>query len=285
MNSPRKLHRGFSAIEVLVVIVVITMCLALMTPKILQTAEAARRTQCRNNLAQIALALNNYEEVHKVLPPGTVNPTGPIENMPDGHHISWTVQLLPYLEQSSLYESIDPTVGVYGSTLTTTQLPVYSCSTTTGGDWGTAAKKPVVGGYFGAIPSAYAACYGDSETAIDNSNNGVFFLNSSIARHQIRDGCSNTIMIGEKNPSPGDLGWMSGTSSTLRNLNDSLNKPDDQVMEVGSVRNGGFGSGHPDAAIFAFGDGSVRILRNSIDQEVLRKLGNRHDGQLINKEF
>lgn len=221
MKPQPKLRRAFSVIEVLVVIAIIATALALLGPKLVATAEAARRTQCRNNLSQVVLSLHNYEDVHRVLPPGTVNPSGPIVNMPEGYHASWTIQLLPYLEQRSLYQTIDPLFGVYDISGSTPQMPVYFCPSSLGPiGLGTTTTTTRPGLY--GIPSAYAACYGDTETAIDRSNNGVFFLNSSINHSQIRDGTANTIFVGEKNTSPGDLGWLSGTSSTLRNTDLSL---------------------------------------------------------------
>jgi prepilin-type N-terminal cleavage/methylation domain-containing protein/prepilin-type processing-associated H-X9-DG protein len=278
-SETRKRHRSrpaFTLIEVLVVIVIISTVLALLGPKLVQTAEAARRTQCRNNLSQIVLAIHSYEGLHGVLPPGTINPHGPIKNVPDGYHVSWTIQLLPFLEQRNYYELFDPLFGAYNGVLNGggSTISVYTCP-----------SSGVQIASTGAAVSSYAACYGDSETGIDSTNNGAFFMNSSLTHHDIRDGSANTIFIGEKLGSPSDLGWVSGTNSTLRNTNGGLNNPEDLTMEFATIRNGGFGSAHPNGSIFAFGDGSVRMLRNSVDLGLFRKLGNRHDGQLIYKDF
>ena len=172
-SGTRKRHRSrpaFTLIEVLVVIVIISTVLALLGPKLVQTAEAARRTQCRNNLSQIVLAIHSYEGLHGVLPPGTINPHGPIRNVPDGYHVSWTIQLLPFLEQQNYYESIDPLFGAYNGVLNGggSTIPVYTCP-----------SSGVQIASTGAAVSSYAACYGDSETGIDSTNNGAFFLNSS----------------------------------------------------------------------------------------------------------
>ena len=92
-------RRGFTLIELLVVIAIIAVLIALLLPAVQQAREAARRTHCKNNLAQIGLALHNYYDMWETLPPGTVNPEGPIRWEEQGYHFSWTVALLPMLDQ------------------------------------------------------------------------------------------------------------------------------------------------------------------------------------------
>ena len=90
---------AFTLTEILVVMAIIAVGIAIIAPKLLMATAAARRTQCRNNLAQLALAIHTYETTHGVFPPGTINLTGPIQNVPEGYHVGWTVQILPFLEQ------------------------------------------------------------------------------------------------------------------------------------------------------------------------------------------
>ncbi|MEO1980666.1 MAG: DUF1559 domain-containing protein, partial [Fuerstiella sp.] len=86
--------RGFTLIEMLVVITIIAILVALLLPAVQQAREAARRTQCKNNLVQLSIALHNYQSSFNCLPPGVVNETGPIQNVEEGYHMSWLVQTL-----------------------------------------------------------------------------------------------------------------------------------------------------------------------------------------------
>src|SRR4026208_585940 len=112
-NPSRLRRRAFTLIELLVVIAIIAILIALLLPAVQQAREAARRTQCKNNLMQLGLAIHNYEMAYEVLPPGTINPTGPIAHQASGSHASWLVHLLPYLDQASTFKNFDFSVGVY----------------------------------------------------------------------------------------------------------------------------------------------------------------------------
>src|SRR3954451_15240789 len=91
--------RGFTLIELLVVIAIIAVLIALLLPAVQQAREAARRTQCRNNLKQIGLALHNYHDAHKIFPPGeTSNGT---DDPLYGHGPG--VDILPYIDQATVY--------------------------------------------------------------------------------------------------------------------------------------------------------------------------------------
>ena len=69
--------------------------------------------QCTNNLCQLILAVQNYEMTFRVYPPGTINDTGPIQNLPQGYHHNWISQLLPFIEEQNIYNHVDFQVGVY----------------------------------------------------------------------------------------------------------------------------------------------------------------------------
>src|SRR5438309_5217157 len=101
MIVPRRKLTGFTLIELLVVIAIIAGLIALLLPAVQAAREAARRVQCCNSLMQLSLGLKSYEASHEVLPPGVINPTGPIKNQPKGYHVGWLVQLLPFIEQTN----------------------------------------------------------------------------------------------------------------------------------------------------------------------------------------
>ena len=107
------LRRGFTLIELLVVIAIIAILIALLLPAVQQAREAARRTQCKNNLKQIGLALHNYHDTHNQFPASCVNPGSYLANaggfVPAGmirNHTGYLF-LLPMLEQSNLYNQIN----------------------------------------------------------------------------------------------------------------------------------------------------------------------------------
>src|SRR5687768_4236128 len=156
--------RGFTLIELLVVIAIIAVLIALLLPAVQQAREAARRTQCKNNLMQIGLALHNYEMAYEVLPPGSVNPTGPIRSEEKGYHMSWVVQILPYLDQQNTFQHFNFSKGVYdpdNAAARAVNLAILRCPSS-----------------WTAAPGAacYAGNHHDAEAPIDVDNNGVMFL-------------------------------------------------------------------------------------------------------------
>ena len=276
---------AFTLIELLVVIAIISILIALLLPAVQQARESARRTQCRNNLLQAALALHNYHAAHRVLPPGCVNETGPVRSVPDGgYHFGWLAQVLPYLDEMNLYRAIDFSQTAY-------QQPV----STTGGGLLLPPSLQCPSSVSGGL--AYAGVHHDVEAPIDIDNNGVLFLNSSVQLRDITDGRAHTLLLGEMGGSV--LIWWSGTNSSLRNVGGGIDSGADvggymAAIEAAALMNqelpvdeaqaltvGGFASQHQGGAYFAFADGSVRFISSRIDHETLRRLANRHDGELI----
>src|SRR5690606_11059380 len=108
MRAGKTKPQGFTLIELLVVIAIIAVLVALLLPAVQQAREAARRTQCRNHLKQLVLALHNYHDVHSAFPPGYIDAfdsNGDIRQFDDfGCGWSWAANLLPQLEQAPLFE-------------------------------------------------------------------------------------------------------------------------------------------------------------------------------------
>ncbi|MFZ5833518.1 MAG: DUF1559 domain-containing protein, partial [Planctomycetota bacterium] len=208
----RAYRSGFTLIELLVVIAIIGILIALLLPAIQAAREAARRASCMNNLSQIGLALGSYEAANGVLPPGSTNPDGPIQNLPEKIQISWIVHILPYIDEQVTYKHIDPAAGAYAKKnfpARRTPISVLVCPSCT--DSFPEFRGVRIGG------SSYAGCHHDVEAPIAEDNNGVLFLNSRISAKDVTDGVSHTLYVSEKELGTEDLGWMSGTRATLRN--------------------------------------------------------------------
>ncbi|MCA1684500.1 MAG: DUF1559 domain-containing protein [Planctomycetia bacterium] len=262
---------GFTLMELLVVLAVIAIILSLMLPALQASREAARRSSCINSLRQLGLALQNYEYINQVLPPGVVDTRGPIHNRPEGLHIGWIVQLLPFMEQNGVYNAIDTNVSVYdpaNATGARVRINTLLCPS----DLERGVPRGVM------MDVSFAACHHDVEAPIDVDNHGVFFLNSRVRHEDIPDGSSFTFFVGEKRLQVASSGgWMSGTRATLRNTGTPINA----APEPGGDLVGGYSSYHPGGANFAFGDASVRFLSERIDPHVYRLLGHRADGEMI----
>ena len=274
MNPFRR--RAFTLVELLVVIAIIGIFVGLLLPAVQAAREAARRCQCSNNVGQLILAVHNHEFSFERFPPGTINATGPIRSEPIGQHISWIVQILPFLEQRATFRGIDQSLGAYAAENVRARSQVVQTLY---------CPSQNVRSVDDVAQTTYAGCHHDVEAPIDVDNNGVFFLNSRVRFDDIDDGSSNTIFIGEVADADA-LGWMSGTRATLRNTGSIAGKttrngaipitPNSSLLQVG-----GFGSFHTGGANFAFGDGSIRFLSQSISPALFQKFGNRHDGQML----
>ena len=257
---------GFTLVELLLVMMIIVILIGLLLPAVQSVREAARRTQCANNLMQLGIAMGSYASSHLVLPPGVVNETGPIKNLPEGYHHSWVVQILPYLGQQNAYNQLNMSKSAYDAandTVAGLSIATFQCPSDPG-PW----------------LMNYAGCHHDAEAAIAADNHGVLYLNSRVRYDEIVDGLACTIMLGEINRDGPSLGWISGTRSSLRNTGHPFSRAvynssrttwpstrdelfdyigylaDDGSWPVDS--SGGFTSFHNAVGNFLFCNGSVR---------------------------
>lgn len=252
--------RASALLELSVTIGVVTLTVLLILPSLYHARGAARRIQCVNCLKQLGLALENYQACYSTLPPGALSLADRID-APSSSRIGWIVQVLPFLEQQPVWDVINTQVPwdePQNRTASVVHLNILNCP-----------ADPAAAGSMAGV-SSFVGCHDDRDVPIGPSDHGVLFLNSTIMHEDVLDGMSETIYLGEKRYQPLEDGWMSGGRANLRNVGVLLNA----TVE-------GFGSHHPGGANFAFGDGSVRWLGNSINPHIYRSLGNRSDGEMI----
>lgn len=282
-SRARAAFTTLTLIEVLVVMAIIMFLIGMLLPAVNSVREAARRSTCINNMMQIGIALGNYETIHGSLPPGVVNDTRPIKNIAAGYQYGWMTQILPMVGRTSVYQHFNFSVGVYDAANVTCRevlIGSFLCPSDRASDR-----------EIDFIASTnYAGCHHDAEAPIDVTNNGTLFLNSAIRYDDITDGCSQTILVGEKRLFGGEFGWASGNRSTLRNaasfalpvtVGAGTGASGAAASETGDPV-GGFSSAHSGGANYLFADGAVRFIRGS--GSVLHLLANRADGELLSAD-
>ncbi|MBQ4144931.1 MAG: DUF1559 domain-containing protein [Thermoguttaceae bacterium] len=320
---PQKIS-GFTLVELLVVIAIIGMLVGLLLPAVQQAREAARTMQCSNHLKQLGLACLNHESTSRKFPNTGWNYqwTGDSDlGMGWKQPGSWAYQLLPFMEQQALYsimgDGVPSTMNkAQGAQLLQTPLTFLHCPSRRTPKTYPASTSSHSGNYNTPEQRAkgdYASCMGDYgygqlediRTAPGYANvtksgyqhkdfsgtmTGIMFCMSEITVGEIRDGTSNTYLIGEKYLQPeiyevsgggDDMGVFSGTDD------DNSRTCDTTQFHLCQDRSGyaspnslGFGSAHSGAFGMAMGDGSVHRVSYSLDKETHARLGNRRDGQV-----
>ncbi len=297
IRRPRRVQ-GFTLIELLVVIAIIAVLIALLLPAVQQAREAARRSQCKNNLKQIGLAMHNYLDVYNAFPPGLISQiadaqyAGVTSSTVDANVEcwGWGAFLLPYLEQTALYNqggvgNGSPLENVL-TTVAMTPITVYRCpsdyapATRTPSQfatWATSNYKANMGHRIGPQFADINPTQGANvvSTKVEAKATGMFFRDIVRRIRDVTDGASNTILVGEAryelsgssnstaavwagakrglggNSAKDVFGTGRGPiNNTIGNFN--------QIVEP-------FSSHHVGGAQFVFADGSVRFLSENID--------------------
>jgi prepilin-type N-terminal cleavage/methylation domain-containing protein len=242
-RSPRK---GFTLLELCVVLSIIALIFALLLPNVRRVREPAARAQCNNNLKQLTLAMHIYHDTHHVFPPGCIGSGETPEE-----RLSWTVALLPYLEQDSLYRQFDLEKGYAGNLpVVQTKMKMFLCPTSK-----EAALADAVTNYVAMSGIGLDAARQPADTV----GNGFMGYDRVTSIDMIKDGTSNTIALMETNV---DLGpWARGGTSTLRGFDPADAPP------IGDNRP--FGGRHKGGTNAALADCSVRFLGSSITPKTL----------------
>jgi prepilin-type N-terminal cleavage/methylation domain-containing protein/prepilin-type processing-associated H-X9-DG protein len=305
----RTKSHGFTLVELLVVIAVIAILISLLLPAVQAARESARRTQCRNNLKQLGIALHNYHDVMRLLPPGYVAGSPDRSNTNPGW--GWGAMLLPYLEQSALHSKLDFRLSLTdpkNATPVATFLPGFVCPSdiysptpfTIASD--AAGTMPVVQ----VTPCSYVGCVGNDASTVDDNSvpwNGVLYRNSKTRISDITDGTTYTIVVGERAWCQVNGMWVGAPNTGLIQAGKlNRNAPSTETAAFAILGHAHFINGigqdndanmddfssmHPGGANCLFADGSVRYLQSTFTDDptgwpaIVQAMGTRGGGEMI----
>lgn len=292
--------------ELLVVIAIIGILIGLLLPAVQQVREAARRTQCLNNVRQIGLAVMNYESALEQFPPGwiTHDVTVPISESGWG----WSALILPHMEGQNIHNLIDFDVAIddpYHQNTIQNSLPVFLCPSDDAPeivnlDTHIEEHEHDDHDHLVFVPdgddddhdhgvlwtgrSNYSGVFGDFEIEEDPANgNGAFFANSRIRYADFRDGTSNTIIIGERRNDFGAISWVgvvpevdAPAARIVGAADHAPNDPDGHFED--------FRSFHPQGINVVLADGSTHFVRETINEEVFQALSTLKGGEIVSIE-
>lgn len=251
---------GFTLVELLVVIAIIGILVGLLLPAVQAVREAARKTQCKNNLHQLGIALHMYHDVHKSLPMGCLEWRS-FSSPPTHRQMAWSAMLLPFLEQQNVHDQIDFGLAFdapENAAAAAQRISAYECPT--------APEKIQTRGR-----TDYGGLYG--ERINDRiPEDGLFLYETAISFRGIRDGLTQTLAVAEDVGGP-DSEWINGRNVFVQAY--GINDPEAWIgdNEIRSL--------HPSGAIVLFADGRTQFMAETIDKTILGKLITRSGGETV----
>lgn len=290
--------KGFTLIELLVVIAIIAILIALLLPAVQQAREAARRTQCKNNLKQLGLALHNYHDIHNTFPQGCAARYNGNDVVGNYESWGWTASILPLIEQAPLFNNLDVnkrTLSEALSSVTTDDarnglfppIAAYQCpSDTTGPRLQAGMVRNNFGGGVSGTPTSwrppttnYVGMIGLSQIRVPNDQTdrrprGMFYSSSKVRMRDITDGTSNTIMAGERQKDAGAGSWIGnrnpdgqGAHGNDYVIGSGWTAINDDAGDIYNYRMG-FSSKHEGGSQFVLADGAVRFISENIQHDL-----------------
>ncbi|MEC8558074.1 MAG: DUF1559 domain-containing protein [Planctomycetota bacterium] len=262
-KSLQKIHAAFTLVELLVVISIIGILMGLLLPAVQAAREAARRTQCQNNLKQIGLGIHGFHEAKKRLPIGCLE-WRPFGGPTTRRQFAWSAFILPHLEQQNLFDSIDfqkPFDHPDNREAAATEISIFVCPS--------APENESERG-----KTDYGGLYGE-RIRTRNPDDGVFLYDVKLDWEDLRDGLSTTMAVAEDIGGP-DSEWINGRNVFVQV--GGVNDPDAWIGD-NEIR-----SQHPGGAMALFADGHVHFLTNNIDHQVLGALITRRGGEAVSGE-
>lgn len=283
-------RRAFTLIEVLVVVAIVALLIGLLLPALHVARDAARRSQCGNNLRQIGLAVQGHEAAKGRLPAGSTDPVvDGIWNWtdtPDAKHHGWTTLILPYLEEQSLARLVDPTTSAFAAAnrgVAGTIIPIYRCPAFPGTPHATdplyiALGSPYALRNYVALGATTAGnLYWEPAFRTPPTQDGSIYPQSRTRLGEITDGLSRTILVSETREQ-GAAAWIDGSTACITSRRiDASNAPtyagpENALNYVPYYRYGGgqsidmeYGPSSSHAGVVAQlrADGSVEFLSDS----------------------